>query len=50
VLLPAIKPDVALFHAPLADRAGNVWQNSPRPESRMLATRTKAAIAGAAGI
>lgn len=25
VLLPAIKPDVALFHAPLADRAGNVW-------------------------
>jgi glutaconate CoA-transferase subunit A len=25
VLLPAIKPDVALFHAPLADRDGNVW-------------------------
>lgn len=25
VLLPAIKPDVALIHAPLADRAGNVW-------------------------
>lgn len=25
VLLPAIQPDVALFHAPLADRAGNVW-------------------------
>jgi len=25
VLLPAIKPDVALFHAPMADRAGNVW-------------------------
>ncbi len=25
VALPAIKPDVALFHAPLADRAGNVW-------------------------
>jgi glutaconate CoA-transferase subunit A len=25
VLLPAIRPDVALFHAPLADRAGNVW-------------------------
>ena len=23
--LPAIKPDVALFHAPLADREGNVW-------------------------
>jgi glutaconate CoA-transferase subunit A len=25
VLLPAIKPDVALFHATVADRAGNVW-------------------------
>ena len=25
VLLPAIQPDVALFHAPRADRAGNVW-------------------------
>ncbi|MCW5691135.1 MAG: CoA synthetase [Pseudolabrys sp.] len=25
VLLPAITPDVALFHAPLADEHGNVW-------------------------
>lgn len=25
VLLPAINPDVALFHAPLADEHGNVW-------------------------
>lgn len=25
VLLPAIKPDVALFHSPRADRNGNVW-------------------------
>jgi glutaconate CoA-transferase subunit A len=25
VLLPAMRPDVALFHAPLADRDGNVW-------------------------
>jgi glutaconate CoA-transferase, subunit A len=25
VALPALKPDVALFHAPLADRAGNVF-------------------------
>jgi glutaconate CoA-transferase subunit A len=24
-LLPALRPDVALFHAPLADRAGNVF-------------------------
>jgi glutaconate CoA-transferase subunit A len=25
VLLPAIRPDVALIHAPVADSAGNVW-------------------------
>ena len=25
VLLPAIQPDIALIHAPLADRDGNVW-------------------------
>lgn len=25
VALPAIRPDAALFHAPLADREGNVW-------------------------
>ncbi|MCH7943975.1 MAG: CoA synthetase [Proteobacteria bacterium] len=25
LLLPAIAPDVALFHAPLGDRFGNVW-------------------------
>ena len=25
VVLPAIRPDVALIHAPMADRAGNVW-------------------------
>lgn len=25
VLLPAIRPDVTLFHAPKADRDGNVW-------------------------
>ena len=25
VLLPAIRPDIALFHAPLADRLGNVF-------------------------
>ena len=25
VLIPAIKPDIAVFHAPVADRFGNVW-------------------------
>ncbi len=30
VLLPAITPDIALFHAPLADRHGNVWIGTMR--------------------
>ena len=25
LLIPAIRPDVALFHAPMADREGNIW-------------------------
>ena len=25
VLIPAIRPDVTIFHAPMADRFGNVW-------------------------
>jgi glutaconate CoA-transferase subunit A len=25
VLIPAIKPDITIFHAPMADRHGNVW-------------------------
>jgi len=40
VLLPAIKPDVALFHAPLADRDGNVWIG----RDRELATMAHAAV------
>jgi glutaconate CoA-transferase subunit A len=30
VLLPALRPDVALFHAPMADRAGNVYVGTQR--------------------
>jgi glutaconate CoA-transferase subunit A len=30
VLVPAIRPDVALFHAPIADRNGNVWIGTRR--------------------
>jgi glutaconate CoA-transferase subunit A len=30
VLLPAIRPDVALLHAPMADRHGNVWVGRQR--------------------
>ena len=40
VLLPAIKPDVALFHAPMADRHGNVWIG----RIRELATMAHAAV------
>jgi glutaconate CoA-transferase subunit A len=39
VLLPAIKPDVALFHTPMADREGNVWIG----RQRELATMAHAA-------
>ncbi len=39
VLLPAIKPDVTLIHAPMADRAGNVWIG----RQRELATMAHAA-------
>jgi glutaconate CoA-transferase subunit A len=30
VLLPALRPDVALFHAPMADRSGNVFIGTQR--------------------
>ncbi|MSP67780.1 MAG: CoA synthetase [Alphaproteobacteria bacterium] len=42
VLLPAIQPDVAALHAPLADRAGNVWIGRRRELMVMAhaATRT----------
>ncbi len=39
VLLPALRPDVALFHAPWADRHGNVWVG----RARELATMAHAA-------
>ena len=36
LLVPAIRPDIALFHAPLGDRHGNVWLGRRR-EIAMLA-------------
>ncbi len=39
VLLPAIQPDIAVFHSPLADRQGNVWIG----RRRELATMAHAA-------
>jgi len=46
VLLPAIKPDVALIHAPMADRFGNVWIGRQRELATMAhaATRTVATV------
>ncbi len=43
VLLPAIVPDVALFHAPLADRLGNVWIGSNR-ELMLMAHAAKTTL------
>ena len=40
VLLPAITPDVALLHAPMADKAGNVWVG----RQRELITMAHAAV------
>jgi glutaconate CoA-transferase subunit A len=41
LLVPAIRPDVALFHSPLADRDGNVWIGVRRELMRMAhAART----------
>jgi glutaconate CoA-transferase subunit A len=39
VLLPALRPEIALFHAPRADREGNVWVG----RHRELATMAHAA-------
>ena len=46
VLLPAIKPDVALFHAGMADRFGNVFVGRDRELSTMAhaAARTIATV------
>jgi glutaconate CoA-transferase subunit A len=43
VLLPALAPDVALFHAPMADRDGNVWIGRDR-ELAMMAHAAKKTV------
>jgi glutaconate CoA-transferase, subunit A len=43
VYLPALRPDVALFHAPLADRDGNVWVGVRR-ELMLMAHASRAAL------
>jgi glutaconate CoA-transferase subunit A len=44
VLLPAIKPDVALFHAAMADRAGNVWIGRERELATMAHASAKTIV------
>jgi glutaconate CoA-transferase, subunit A len=40
VLIPAIKPDVTIFHAPMADRFGNVWIGRRRELAAMAYAST----------
>jgi glutaconate CoA-transferase subunit A len=44
VLLPALKPDVALFHAPFADRDGNVWIGQQRDLALMAHAAAKTVV------
>jgi glutaconate CoA-transferase subunit A len=44
VLLPAIKPDVALLHAPMADRFGNVWIGRQRELAMMAHAANKTVV------
>jgi glutaconate CoA-transferase subunit A len=44
VLLPALKPDVALFHVPLADRHGNVWIGQQRELALMAHAAAKTVV------
>ncbi len=44
VALPAIHPDVALLHAPMADRAGNVWIGRQRELATMAHASAKTVV------
>jgi glutaconate CoA-transferase subunit A len=44
VLLPAIRPDVALFHAAMADRHGNVWIGRDRELAVMAHAAAKTVV------
>ena len=44
VLLPAIRPDVALFHTPMADRNGNVWIGRQRELATMAHAARKTVV------
>ena len=44
VVLPALKPDVALFHAPWADEHGNVWLGARRELVTMAHAATETLV------
>ncbi len=44
VLLPALKPDVALFHAPMADREGNIYIGRDRELAMMAHAAAKTVV------
>ncbi len=44
VLLPALKPDVALFHAPFADGDGNIWIGRDRELAMMAHAAVKTVV------
>jgi glutaconate CoA-transferase subunit A len=44
VLLPALNPDVVLMHAPMADRAGNVWIGRQRELATMAHAGKKTVV------
>ncbi len=43
-LIPAIRPDVAIFHAPVADRQGNVWIGRRRELAAMAYAATETLV------
>ena len=44
VLVPAVNPDVAIFHAPMADRDGNVWIGRRRELAAMAYASAKTLV------
>ena len=44
VLLPAIQPEIAIFHAPMADRFGNVWIGRQRELTTMAHASKKTIV------
>jgi glutaconate CoA-transferase subunit A len=44
VVLPALHPDVTLIHAPMADRAGNVWIGRQRELATMAHASAKTVV------